>query len=364
MSNSNRLTNVNAVVFEGPDCCGKSTQVDKFIEKVVSSGLHDVIIKIHFPFDSLGSDLLKHNYNDLVNTIYSKEYMQNINDNKLEELKRILIQNVDFNHIDKMIFLYVLENLILGKDYNTSITTSIYSSSVKPKYGMSPKQLIQNKNCEIWFNGCKIDKSDNDIEVLHMYFEQTEKPNVLLVFDRFIISGIVYNLHLPSAISDNKLFEKITDSLSVSQLHHTTSEIDGLNSITTNILNYEESCFDGRINYCNPRIVWFVFKPSEIIYKAFLNDKERKVEEYDSNNLLRSTVNDIYTDIVSNKNESRFLLTNQFNIIPIDSDRYIEIHKDKSIDAISSDLYHYYMNNIREYYSLEDNIKNYLKNMY
>ena len=29
-----RFEYVSAVIFEGPDCCGKSTQVDKFIEKV------------------------------------------------------------------------------------------------------------------------------------------------------------------------------------------------------------------------------------------------------------------------------------------------------------------------------------------
>ena len=54
-----RFENVSAVIFEGPDCCGKSTQVDKFIEKVAKSNQHDVIIKIHFPFDSLGNNLLK-----------------------------------------------------------------------------------------------------------------------------------------------------------------------------------------------------------------------------------------------------------------------------------------------------------------
>ena len=228
---------------------------------------------------------------------------------------------------------------------------------------MTPVQLIKNKNCEIWFNGYKIDKN-NDIEVLRMYFERTVKPNVLLVFDRFIISGMVYNLHLPSAISNNKLFEKITDSLSVAQMHHTESEIDILNSIVPNVLNYEESCFDDRINYCNPKITWFVFKPSEAIYKAFLNDKERKVEEYDTNDILRSTVNDIYTDIASNKNQSKFLLTNKFNIIPIDSDKYIEIYKDKSIDYISPDIYNEYLNNIKVYYTLENNINSYLRDMY
>jgi hypothetical protein len=363
MYNKNeKFEHVSAVIFEGPDCCGKSTQVDKFIEKVAKSDQHDVIIKIHFPFDSLGSDLLKNNYNGLVNTIYSKEYMQEINNEKLLELNRILRENVDLNHVDKTLFIYVLENLLLGKEYDTAITTSLYS--ITPKYGISPKQLIKNKNCEIWFNGCKMDKTDNDIDVLRMYFEQSEKPNVLLVFDRFIISGIVYNLHLPSVMSDDKSFEKITDLISVTQLHHTENEIDMLNSIVSNILNYEESCFDDRINYCNPKIIWFVFKPSEIIYKAFLNDKNRKVEEYDSNNILRSTVNDIYTDIVSNKNKSKFLLTNQFNIIPVDSDKYIEIYKDNSVDAISSDLYNKYMNNIKVYHSLENNINNYLRDMY
>jgi hypothetical protein len=365
MYNKNeKFDQVSAVIFEGPDCCGKSTQVDKFIEKVVKSDQHDVIIKIHFPFDSLGYDLLKNNYYELVNTVYSKEYMENLNNDKLEKLNRILIRNVDFNHIDKMLFISVLKKLLLGKEYDKVIPTTLYELTPTPKYGMSPRQLIENKNCEIWFNGCKMDKTDNDIDVLRMYFEQTEKPNVLLVFDRFIISGIVYNLHLPSAMSDNKLFERITGSLSVAQIHHTESEIDILNSIVSNVLNYEESCFDDRINYCNPKIIWFVFKPSETIYKAFLNDKERKVEEYDTNDILRSTVNDIYTDIVLNKSESRFLLTNQFNIIPVDSDKYIEIYEDKSIDAISSDLYNRYMNNIKVYQSLENNINNYLRDIY
>ena len=336
-----RFENVSAVVFEGPDCCGKSTQVDKFIEKVAKSDQHDVIIKIHFPFDSLGDDLLKNNYNNLVNTIYSKEYMLEINDFKLSELNRILLENIDLNYFDKILFIQVLKNLLFGL-FNV-ISKSHFS--IIHNYEMTPIQLIKNKNCEIWFNGYKIDKS-KDIEVLRMYFEQTEKPNVLLVFDRFIISGMVYNLHLPSSISNNKLFEKITDSLSVTQMHHTESEIDILNSIVTNVLNYEESFFDERINYCDPKIIWFVFKPSETIYKAFLNDKERKVEEYDSNDILRSIVNNIYTDIASNKNKSNFLLTNKFNIVPVDSDKYIEIYKDKSIDVISSDLYNKYIDNI------------------
>lgn len=354
-----KFEHVSAVVFEGPDCCGKSTQVDKFIEKAAKSDQHDVIIKIHFPFDSLGNNLLKNNYNTLINTIYSKEYMKEINDEKLSELRKILLENIDLNHVDKMLFIQVLKNLIFGL---FDVVSKSYFSFTH-NYEMTPIQLIKNKNCEIWFNGYKIDKN-NDIEVLRMYFEQTEKPNVLLVFDRFIISGMVYNLHLPSAISDNKLFEKITDSLSVTQMHHTESEIDILNSVVTNVLNYEESFFDERINYCDPKIIWFVFKPSETIYKAFLNDKERKVEEYDSNDILRSIVNNIYTDIASNKNESSFLLTNQFNIIPVDSDKYIEIYKDGSIDAISSDIYNEYLNNIKVYQTLENNINNYLRDMY
>ena len=359
MYNNDNFEYVSAVVFEGPDCCGKSTQVDKFIEKVAKSNQHDVIIKIHFPFDSLGNDLLKNNYNALVNTIYSKEYMREINDFKLSELSRILLENIDLNYFDKMLVMHVLENLLLGL---FSVVTKRHFS-ITNNYEMTPIQLIKNKNCEIWFNGYKIDKS-KDIEVLRMYFEQAEKPNVLLVFDRFIISGMVYNLHLPSAISNNKIFKKITDSLSVAQMHHTESEIDILNSVVPNVLNYEESCFDEKINYCNPKILWFVFKPSETIYKAFLNDKKRKVEEYDTNDILRSTVNDIYTDIASNKNESKFLLSNKFNIIPVDSDKYIELYKDKSIDYISPDIYNEYLNNIKVYYTLENNINSYLRDMY
>ena len=89
-----------------------------------------------------------------------------------------------------------------------------------------------------------------------------------------------------------------------------------------------------------------------------------KNTKYDTNDILRSTVNNIYTDIASNKNKSKFLLTNKFNIVPVDSDKYIDIYKDKSIDAISSDLYNKYIDNTNVYKSLENNINNYLRDMY
>lgn len=243
------------------------------------------------------------------------------------------------------------------------------------------KKLIMNKNCDVWFNGKKLYKQDEEIKMLHEYFEMMPSPKVLLVFDRFIISGIIYNYYLPYSILKNKILddnsgkynndikaylEKILDAAYYYQSTNTENEIDELNNLTTNILNYEEKCFIGKYNYCNSKVQWFVFKPSEEIYKAFLNDKSRKIDDYDSNNLLRSTVNEYYNNLIDNNNDQKptLFIENKFNITCIDSDKYIGIYGDKSKEAITSDIFAKFKNNIKVYETLEEQIFNYYSNMF
>lgn len=373
MNRTGKFENVSVAVFEGPDCCGKSTQVDAFINEAVRDQSFDVIFKVHFPFNSMGDDKLKNNYDNLVKTIYSDDYLENITQSDILKINDVVLYNININNLDKMVFLNTMSSIIKGHhDIDTELTYENRS--------LSMKNLIMNKNCDIWFNGKKLYKQDEEIKMLHEYFKMTPSPKVLLVFDRFIISGIIYNYYLPYSILKNKILDdnigKYDDKLKkhikviletayIYQSRNTTAEIDEMNYITSNILNFEEKCFVENYNYCNLKIQWFIFKPSEEIYKAFLNDKSRKIDDYDSNNVLRSTVNEHYKMLIDDSDKKPTLFVeNKFNITCIDSDKYIGIYGDKSKEAITSDIFAKFKNNIKVYQNLEEQIYNFYLDMF
>lgn len=373
MNRTGKFENVSVAVFEGPDCCGKSTQVDAFINEAVRDQSFDVIFKVHFPFNSLGDDKLKNNYDNLVKTIYSDDYLKNITLSDILKINDVVLNNININHLDKMVFLNTMSSMIHGHhDIDTEL---VYENG-----SLSMKNLIMNKNCDVWFNGNKLYKQDEEIKMLNEYFKTTPSPKVLLVFDRFIISGIIYNYYLPYSILKNKILDNntgkyddklkqhikvILESAYIYQSRNTMDEIDEMNNITSNILNFEEKCFVEKYNYCNSKIQWFVFKPSKEIYKAFLKDKSRKIDYYDSYDILRSTVNEYYIKLIDDVDKKPTLFAeNKFNITCIDSDKYIEKHGDLSKAAITSDIFARFKNNIKVYQNLEEQIYNFYLDMF
>lgn len=318
------LSNVSMVVFEGPDCCGKTTQVSKFIEMVNKKTTnYDVVMKIHFPFKTEPTDDLKKNYKNLVKTIYSDEYMKShLN---VDELRSILTENIKCNSRDKMKFLLVLKHMLNGERFDIE-----YQLKGQPK--LSIEDILKNPNCETFFNGVKLNvDNDEELKILNNYFTTTDSPRVLFVFDRFIISGIIYNLFLPKEIIKTYFDLEATDHPITDELNMIIHDMvdDQESAVYNELLGIHTMCSsdflditdnDPLHSYCDPKILWFVFKPSNIIYNAFLNDSSRKIEEYDSNKLLRETVNNIYNDIAEYGNTSLYLLKNKFNIKVIDTD--------------------------------------------
>ena len=380
MNYSDKLINVRAVVFEGPDCCGKSTQVNNFINSRLEHLDNDVIIKIHFPFNTLGDDELKNNYNDLVNTIYSENFFKNDNKSykkaidKNTKLYDVLQNNIMINSSDKQVFLFILEKLLYGN------ATDIYKKYLYGGCdGVSIKDLLSNPNCQIWFNNKLINTNyDEELKMVLEYFKTTNYPSVLLVFDRFIMSGIIYNYllpkkvletyHLSGIINDetyNNLKVTLFDTLESLQKQQTSYEIYAFNDILrTSVFNYSQLSDDGVIDYCNPKVLWFVFRKSDKIYQAFLNDKTRKVEAYDSNIILRESVNDIFENIFMYGNESSNLLNNKFNMVTIDSDDYIESFGEKSKEIITVRLNDLYQNNLKMYTDIEKTVDSFLTSLH
>ena len=380
MNYSDKLINVRAVVFEGPDCCGKSTQVNSFINTRLSHLDNDVIIKIHFPFNITGDNKLKTNYNDLVNTIYSENFFKNDDTKSYEnnmtkglKLYDVLRNNIIVNSSDKQVFLFVLAKLLYGN------ATDIYKKHMYGNNGASIKDLLSNPNCQIWFNNNLINTNyDEELKMVLEYFKTTNYPSVLLVFDRFIMSGIIYNYllprkvlrtyHLNGIINDetyNNLKVSLFETLESLQKQQTSYEIDAFNEILrTSIFNYSQLSDDGTTNYCNPKVLWFVFRKSDEIYQAFLNDKTRKIEAYDSNITLRKSVNDIFENIIMYDNESVNLLNNKFNMVTIDSDDYIASFGEKSKEIITVRLNDLYQNNLRMYTDIEKTVDSFLTSIH
>ena len=373
---TNRLSNVKAVVFEGPDCCGKSTQVDGFIHESLKYQENEVIIKIHFPFNINGDDKLKQNYNNLINTIYSENFFKDDPSyenamNRNVKLYDVLKDNIMFNSEDKQTFIYVLSKLLTGE------AVDIYTKYMNGKLGgASIKELLTNPNCEIWFNGNSIDtSSDEELKMVLNYFKSVEyPPKVLLVFDRFIMSGIIYNYLLPKKVFEtyhskgiigdetyNNLKNSLFDVMEVFQREQTTYELDAFNELLrTPVFSFSQLDYDDVSNYCDPKVLWFVFKESKIIYQAFLNDKERKSEAYDTNDILRESVNEIFEDIIMYGNKSKNLLDNKFNMLTVDSDESIKTFKEQSKEIISLRLNNVFEYIVKKYKEIELQINSFL----
>lgn len=114
LNRTDKFENVSVAVFEGPDCCGKSTQVDAFIDEAINDQSYDVIFKVHFPFNSMRNEDLKNNYNDLVKTIYSDEFLNNIKPSDIGKINDVVLNNININNLDKMVFLNTMGSIISG----------------------------------------------------------------------------------------------------------------------------------------------------------------------------------------------------------------------------------------------------------
>lgn len=363
-----KIKNIQIVAFEGPDCCGKSTQVNNLIETKLRHEF-DVVLKFHFPFNIFDDDSLKGNYENLVNSIYSKEYIESDKFN-VDDLYQILSRNVYLNSMDKQIFLCTLSNML----YQYDCPDFRFTMKIDGIKGLSINELLSNDNCEIWFNGEKINKNYNEeIKMVTEFFKTTYDPNTCIVFDRFIMSGIFYNYFLPRKIMDKYIEQNIFDEQTISKINDifkllkqaqknkTKFEMVLLNRIFVdtplfNIIS-DENCY--------PTITWFVFKQSDEIYKIFLKDKSRKKEAYDIDNSLRDTINEIYSDIATDGNNSKYLFNIKFNIESVDTDEFIKTYGLKlSLNKITNSIYTSLKMNRNNYNELIEKIHNFYYDSY
>ena len=361
--------NVNIIVMEGADCCGKSTQT-----KALAKSLGNAII-IHHPTK------LSIEKNDVCKLMSSVVY----NDDWLENVK----SNLDKSKHNVMPFKEVedemkrMENIIrsnIHQNYEDQCSTIGFLASLYDQRDRFINSRFITENCICVYNGEILEIGSSKYkpklsELLKLF--ANDPRECYIIFDRMFISSECYN----SFIVAERL-KYIMTKLRTSEyfnLHHLDAyekkyahEMEYIYSLTLNRCNeiikrlnllfvdfctnqvYLTSKYKNNTGICqdiypihafnmlDPRIQTFVFEPSRKLYEESL--ATRQMEAYDINTFIHNLSNKFYLD----RNDTIFKLV-PHDIVSIDQFA-VEDNIPKSITNVTE----YLKNKCNERFVLHD----------
>jgi thymidylate kinase len=164
---------IRIVVFEGPDCCGKTTQAKEIAKRL------DKAIYIHMP--RIYKKQLSLNFSNIINTVCDNNYMSNLfeNDNYCYKLlERILNENIDTNANDQLSLLDEIEEIVLHSE--------------RDLYSFVNTCVAHPETYACYYKGKELNISSNDHTTINEFFKDTTS-DIYLLFDRFDFSGECYN---------------------------------------------------------------------------------------------------------------------------------------------------------------------------
>lgn len=246
------------VIFEGPDCCGKTTQVDKFITDTLIDSPSTNIIKIKFPSKTFltkgnikngnnGTDWQKA-YSDMCLYVYDNKLLKTVDDARtasvskvstekyvamLKQIYNAVYNNITANAINQLNFLEFFKTCIsfsdlykdnMLKDDGVPCFDSFKFNKFTTQDTVSEHKDRINKMCNK-YNIDDTPNSDIDIYIGHNYFNNvsgnyidskkeklitalTNDCETIFVFDRFFVSSAIYNYFLPT----NYIFKYLTST--------------------------------------------------------------------------------------------------------------------------------------------------------
>lgn len=267
------MNNRNIIVFEGPDCCGKTTQLKKLAKKLKNC------IVIHSPRKSTGTtDCFK-----LTNsTIYNQDFMNSIfnSDHSYDiiyKLKMALLENVTMNHMDRL-----------------CILETIYWTYVDAR-GKHLYDIKYKEDYVFVYDGEIIDVDRNPqvvnakIEALFDRFK-TNPEECYFILDRFYISGFIYNYYIPLKLITKYKYENIDNknAINIKENFKTLAK-----EIKKLVVDSNESIKNIITEY-NLNFLTFIFKSSTVI-ENMLSDN-REYDSYDKNTFIQYTSREYYDD--------------------------------------------------------------------
>ena len=410
-----------AIILEGADCCGKTTFAKELYNRTENA------ILVHFPRVDY-SYQTKEAIQKLTNTFYNPEYMEKFKSygkyeagncfrsdtfwNMNTELLSIFEDNISYNAEDKNEFLHFLN--IAKEEYK--------EYELLKNDPESDKETVAHK---IWNIANKINNilgrasvssklhgkethKDSRIrtEQLKYFIAESEDNTITVIFDRFMMSGDVYNYSVPITIykeiienikkeylenhknfhpDDNhydyeedkkeverifkrNIYEKIED-LYKKEVKETSKLIKLCNTIFSDANNKEINVehdldFDGKPILSPINITHLIFKTNENLVKFSQVDKNRKFDDYDKNNDIQQISRLAFENFINgpvkitgiNRIEEKYFIKS----IVVDSNEYIEFkaddpkfikQNDKCLDEVFKKID--YLKNIFEEYFIQ-----------
>lgn len=303
-------------IFEGPDCCGKTTQAEMFVKNYRNS------ILFHFPiFEDLGNDKDEFTTNPKINP---KLAIKNLNNNlyndklteddlkaKHDEIATDIKNNIESNAYNKLKFLEFLENFFDKRRSNKYIIDSMNACHFGNciKYLKLNWETIENSN----YINALIDFRKRAV------LEDSDETDLYIVFDRFFLSGRIYNYNAVSDIYKYKykpiFYDIVSENIKKFETLYETGEEELLRKLIKIVVNYNDfrdwqiiakhnkvsskddakalNWFYNSGKILPTAIQTYIFLPSEILYRKSLETR-RIFDEYDSNTMLRTAVNKAY----------------------------------------------------------------------
>ena len=348
------------IAIEGGDFTGKTTQAKLLAEKL--DGLN---IVIHFPRVNLNPNV-KEVYNKTSSVLYNIDFWLNEfkplvdddfinyesvkNSNTFRKIYDTVCENVDINYIDKLLFIKDLHNLITNNvpiPYLASIVECIYENHeiVPINNYTGPNMIADTTDTNNYLNDCIGNK----------------KVNIIL--DRFMISGYVYNKHIPieflryvknnlilkeaamkgtprnQTMVVDMLFNLLADTIKTHQIHGDNEITNALNLLfesSNDHINWN-SIYNVHPNFYNIRLMNTNEELIKKLSRIASNDYSRKFDEYDKNDFIQDTANKLFSgfnSLISNK----YTLDIVIETLDVGIEKYCTEDVKTNIENINKDI--------------------------
>lgn len=284
------------IVFEGGDVCGKTTQLENIAKRFRENGQKVYTFKfpnkyLHFNISRDGKILLTDEYISMIESLIS--------------------QNI----------------LKYGKDESALDIYSLFDALHKYLFNSSTSDIINNWELikKLIISDILLNGIDKFLWIGIVYNDMVKrKSHSIILIDRFMESGNIYNEILPRTylrekfkycknLDDQKFFNKIIekDLIIFKSLSDKVSNVldASINMINKNeeldFSEFKKGLIDKNYQCVGPNVyknfVTLMFASSSYLYDEFksnINNANREVSQYDTNEVLKQIVSNVFNDRV------------------------------------------------------------------
>lgn len=314
------------IVFEGGDVCGKTTQLENIAKRFRENGQKVYTFKfpckyLYFNISRDGKDLLTDEYISIIESLISQNILRYENGGGAGVLDIYSI----FDALHKYLF--------------NSSTSDIIDNWELIKKLIISDILLNGINKFLW-----IGTSYNDIV--------KDDPNSIILIDRFMESGNIYNDILPRTYlmekfkycknkDEQEFFNKFIekDLIIFRSLSDKVSNVldVSINTINKNeeldVSEFRKGLTDKNYQWVGPNInanfVTLMFASSSYLYNEFksnINNTNREVSQYDTNEVLKQIVSNVFNGRTFSIERGPFLYI-LYNTHKIDTDLMISYYR-------------------------------------